>query len=85
MYNIDSTLPYSVSMSLLPRIEGVQGRYFLPIIPLLFIPLRTKKDILKFIPAALYKICYYLIIVIYPLLLLLARYWGIGSIQSLIG
>lgn len=80
IYQIDSTLPYSVRMHLIPRIEGVQGRYFLPILPLLFIPLHTKKDFLKFIPQFLYKIFYYLIIIIYPVSVLLARYWGIGNL-----
>ena len=79
IYGIDSSLPYSVSMRLLPRIEGVQGRYFYPILPLLFIPMHTKKDFLGFIPAGLYKICYYAIMTIYPIFLLLVRYWGIGS------
>lgn len=79
IYGIDSSLPYSVSMRLLPRIEGVQGRYFFPILPLLFIPIHAEKDYLRFIPAGLYKICYYLLMTIYPITLLLMRYWGIGS------
>ncbi len=79
MYGIDPDLPYSVSMRLLPRIEGVQGRYFSPILPLIFIPLHTKKDFLGFIPAWLYKICYFLIAAIFPISLLLLRYWGVGS------
>ena len=79
IYDIDSDLPYSVSMRLLPRIEGVQGRYFYPILPLLLIPIHTKKDYLSFIPAYLYKICYYLLMTIYPITRLLVRYWGIGS------
>lgn len=80
IYGIDSTQPYSVSMRLLPWIEGVQGRYFIPILPLIFIPLHTKKNFLKFIPQGIFKICYYSAIIIYPTTLLLARYWGIGSI-----
>jgi len=79
IYGIDRDLPYSVSMRLLPRIEGVQGRYFYPILPLFFIPIHTKKDLLSFIPAGLYKICYYLLMTVYPISLLLARYWGIGQ------
>ncbi len=79
IYGIDSSLPYSVSMRLLPRIEGVGGRYFCPILPLIFIPMHTKKDFLGFIPAWLYKICYFLIAAIFPISLLLLRYWGVGS------
>lgn len=81
IYAIDADKsPFFYALRLLPRIEGVQGRYFLPILPLLFIPLHTKKDFLKFIPRGLYKICYYLIVVIYPISRLLARYWGIGNL-----
>ncbi len=79
IHGIDLDLPYSVGMRLLPRIEGVQGRYFSPILPLLFIPLHTKKDILGFIPKWLYKIFYYFIVMLFPISLLLLRYWGIGS------
>ncbi len=79
IYGIDKSLPYSISMRLLPRIEGVQGRYFYPILPLLFIPIHTKKNWLNFIPAGLYKICYYFLMTVYPISLLLTRYWGIGS------
>ena len=79
IYGIDESLPYSVSMRLLPRIEGVQGRYFYPILPLLLIPIHFKKDVLGFIPAGLYKICYYLLMTVYPISLLLVRYWGIGN------
>lgn len=78
IYGIDEGLPYSTSMRLLPRIEGVQGRYFYPILPLLLIPLHLKKDFLSFIPAGLYKVCYYMLMTVYPISLLLIRYWGIG-------
>ncbi len=79
IYGIDEGLPYSASMRLLPRIEGVQGRYFYPILPLLLIPIHTERDYLGFIPAGLYKFCYYLLMTVYPITLLLVRYWGIGS------
>lgn len=78
IYGIDGSLPLSDSMRLLPRIEGVQGRYFFPILPLLLIPIHTRRDVLSFIPAYMYKIVYYAIVVIYPVSLLLVRYWGFG-------
>jgi len=66
------------TLNLLPVIEGVQGRYFIPMLPLVFIPIHTKRDVLSFIPSELYKIFYYAMLSIYPISLLLVRYWGIG-------
>lgn len=77
-WQVDADLPYSVKMRLLPRIEGVQGRYLLPILPLIFIPIHTKKDVFKGLPVGFCRICYYLCVTIYPISLLLARYWGMG-------
>lgn len=54
-------------------IGGVQGRYFVPILPLLFIPLSNKK-LLKLNPI-LFQIIYYCLLGIYMIVLLLFRFW----------
>ena len=57
-------------------ILGVQGRYFLPIIPLLIIPIdlikqtKNKNQVLK-----ITQIVYYIIIFIYMFVIILNRYW----------
>lgn len=61
----------------LPYIGGVQGRYFIPIIPLILIPLNSSKiteKLLKLNPF-IYQIVYYFIFYIYLTIVLLNRYW----------
>lgn len=58
-------------------IGGVQGRYFLPIIPILLIPIYNKR-ITKFISKfniSLFLILYYLIAFVYMAIVVLLRYW----------
>jgi len=57
-------------------ILGVQGRYFIPLLPLLIIPInlkietKNKKEIL-----IITQIIYYLILFIYMLIIIINRYW----------
>jgi len=57
-------------------ILGVQGRYFVPILPLLIIPINlkikkeNKKQILKII-----QIIYYLVLFVYMFIIIINRYW----------
>lgn len=58
-------------------IGGVQGRYFVPILPLLLIPLGNKKiseKTLKFNPI-LFEITYFISLGLYMILFLTFRYW----------
>ena len=54
-------------------IEGVQGRYFLEILPLIFIPLCIKKDT-KFDVSIIFYI-YLIFVVIHMFIKILFRYW----------
>lgn len=57
-------------------ILGVQGRYFIPLLPLLIIPINikikkeNKKQVLKIV-----QIIYYLILFIYMFVIIINRYW----------
>lgn len=58
-------------------IGGVQGRYFLPIIPILLIPIYNEK-VTKFLSKfniSLFLIIYYLVVFIYMMIVVLFRYW----------
>ena len=58
-------------------ITGVQGRYFVPILPLILIPLGNKKiyeKTLKFNPI-LFQSCYYAFLFCYMISLMLFRFW----------
>jgi len=68
---------YSYYMDLLNSILGVQGRYFIPVIPLFFIPfdlnlngIKNRKIILIIL-----QIIYYIILFTYMLIVVLKRYW----------
>ena len=71
-----SIIDYSKYFTYIRTVLGVQGRYFIPIIPLFLIPLdinikiKKKKIILTLI-----QIIYYIILFIYMLLIILERYW----------
>ena len=58
-------------------IEGVQGRYFIPIIPLLFLfPISEKvQKLLKYIPVNLCLVCGMVVSCAYTIVTLLDRYW----------
>lgn len=64
-------------ISKLPYIGGVQGRYFVPILPLILIPLSSSKITNKLlrINPIVYQIIYYLILYVYLIIVLLNRYW----------
>lgn len=74
------TLNYSVNDYAnkfnIKEILGVQGRYFIPIIFILFLPFsysfkfKNKKKLL-----VIYQICYYIIVFSYVIFVLLKRYW----------
>ncbi len=58
-------------------IGGVQGRYFLPIIPVLLIPIYNKK-VTKWLSKfniSLFLTLYYLVVFIYMAIIILLRYW----------
>lgn len=58
-------------------IGGVQGRYFIPIIPLFLIPLYSKKitKILSKFNLSLFLVIYYFILFLYMFIVVLNRYW----------
>jgi len=57
-------------------ILGVQGRYFIPILPLLIIPFDFNKEIKnKKLILTITQIIYYVIMFIYMLIVILNRYW----------
>lgn len=61
----------------LSYIGGVQGRYFVPILPLVLIPLGNKKiyeKALKFNPIT-FQLVYYVFLFCYMILLMLFRFW----------
>lgn len=61
----------------LPYIGGVQGRYFVPILPLILLPLSSFKitDKLLRINPIVYQIIYYVVLYVYLVIVLLNRYW----------
>lgn len=71
-----SITEYANHIASIDAILGVQGRYFIPILPLLIIPfdfnkkIKNKKTILTII-----QIIYYVIIFVYMLVVILKRYW----------
>ena len=58
-------------------IEGVQGRYFIPIIPLFLIPIYSEKFPIKLkqFNISLFLVFYYLVLIIYMIIIVLYRYW----------
>lgn len=61
----------------IPLIEGIQGRYFIPIIPLFLIPIYNKKITIKLkrFNITIFLVIYYLVLVIYMMIVILYRYW----------
>lgn len=68
---------YSKYISSIDAILGVQGRYFIPIMPLLLIPidLNIKKIKHKKLILTIIQVIYYSIMIIYMFLIILKRYW----------
>lgn len=67
----------SIYINKLPYIGGVQGRYFVPVLPLILIPISSKKLynlVCKFNPI-LFQIMYYLLLYSYLFYVLINRYW----------
>lgn len=73
-YNNLSISKYANYLKKTNYIVGVQGRYFIPIIPLILIPIQYKKNIKNF-NLNIIIILYYLIFYIYYFIVLLNRYW----------
>lgn len=61
----------------LPYIGGVQGRYFIPVLPLILLPLNSVKITNKLVKInpIVYQIIYYIIVFVYLVIILLNRYW----------
>lgn len=76
-YDKLSVSEYAKYMNILPYIGGVQGRYFIPILPLILIVFNSKKisNIVNNINPILYQILYYFILLVVMTLVLLLRFW----------
>ena len=76
-YDKLSIIEYQNYINILPFIGGVQGRYFIPIVPLILIPIKSKKlnNITNNVNSFLYQILYYCILFIYLFFVLFNRYW----------
>lgn len=72
-----SITDYSKYISSTKAILGIQGRYFIPILPLLLIPidLNIKKIKNKKLILTITQVIYYSVLFIYMFLILLKRYW----------
>lgn len=59
------------------EIKGVQGRYFIPVIPLFLLPLNNNfiERIIKRINIKFYLVVYYLVTFLYMFIIILNRYW----------
>lgn len=68
---------YAQYIKTLPYIGGVQGRYFLPVLPLLLLPMSSLKfsRFANSINPILYQIVYYCFLVVVMVSVLLNRYW----------
>ena len=68
---------YQYYIKIIPYIGGVQGRYFLPIIPLIFLPIDSKRmwNIINKINPITYQAIYYMLLLIVMIIVLLNRYW----------
>lgn len=73
-YNNLSISKYAYYLKNTKYIVGVQGRYFIPIIPLILVPIQYKKNIKNF-NLNIILILYYVIFYIYYFVVLLNRYW----------
>lgn len=76
-YNALSVSDYANYFKILPYIGGVQGRYFLPVLPLILLPLNSKKitNFVNKLSPLLYQILYYIILFTFMIVILLYRYW----------
>lgn len=76
-YNKLTVGEYANYLRILPYIGGVQGRYFLPVLPIILIPISSKKitKLVSKLSPILYQIIYYFILFIIMLFILLYRYW----------
>ena len=72
-----SILELSNIMASIPVIGGVQSRYFVPVIPLILLPMYSKKitSYISKINMWFLILIYYFIIFIYLFILILCRYW----------
>ena len=61
----------------IPAIGGVQGRYFIPVIPLFLLPLfnRRIQELISKMNCKFYLLLYYFIVFGYMILIILKRYW----------
>ena len=61
----------------LPYIGGVQGRYFIPIIPLILIPISSEKISKKLLRLSpnFYQVTYYVLLCAYFLITMATRFW----------
>lgn len=77
--NVDklSVDEYANYFKTLPFIGGVQGRYFIPVIPILLIPVNSKRirEMVDKLGPVLYQMFYYLILFVVMIYVLLFRYW----------
>lgn len=76
-YENFSIQEFSAYLKSVHLISGVQGRYFIPILPLILIPLGNKKvyeKTLRFNPIA-FQTFYYIFLFCYMILLMLFRFW----------
>lgn len=76
-YENFSVQEFSTYLKNVHSISGVQGRYFIPILPLILIPLGNKKvyeKTLRFNPIA-FQTFYYIFLFCYMILLMLFRFW----------
>ena len=76
-YENFSIQEFSAYLKSVHLISGVQGRYFIPILPLILIPLGNKKvyeKTLRFNPIA-FQTFYYIFLLCYMILLMLFRFW----------
>lgn len=74
-YNNLSLSEYARYLKTMKAIVGVQGRYFIPIIPLILIPVKRKKNKNLKINLNIIMIIYFIIMCIYYIYILLNRYW----------
>jgi len=76
-YNKLSVEQLANYIKIIPYIGGVQGRYFIPIIPVILFPLNSEKisnKLLKINPL-FYNLIYFIIYFVYLTVVLLNRYW----------
>lgn len=72
-----SIMEYISYIKIIPVIGGVQGRYFIPIIPLFLLPLFSTiiNKIFSKMNFKFYLLIYYVVVFIYMFIIILNRYW----------